>query len=409
MACERRSDDIARTMTLENGKPLAQSRGEMAMTIDHLRWFAGEAGRTYGRVVPNQVPGKRHMVLRTPVGVVGAISPWNFPLVLAVRKIAPALAAGCTVVHKPASATPLCSVAFAEAVEEAKAPPGIYQLINGKAAEIGAEMLENPICRKISFTGSTEVGRQLIAGAAAQVKKLSLELGGHAPVVVFADADLDRAVEGTLIAKIRNTGQSCISANRAYVQRPIYDRFVAKLVERVKALKIGDGLEEGVEIGPLIDRRAVEFALEHIRDAVAAGGKIACAADRRGRPDRKAISWSRRSSSTFLPQARCMYEETFAPVLPLTVFDHEDEAVRMANASTYGLAAYVFTQNLSRAWRMAEAVESGTVAINDSVPSTSQCPFGGMKESGWGRELGIEGIDAFLETKHISLGIDERP
>ena len=407
-AIERRSDEIARTMTLENGKPLAQSRGEMAITIDHLRWFAGEAGRTYGRVVPQQVAGKRHMVLRTPIGVVGAISPWNFPLVLAVRKIAPALAAGCTVVHKPASATPLCSVAFAEAVEEAKAPPGIYQLVNGKAAEIGAELLENPICRKISFTGSTEVGRQLIAGAAGQIKKLSLELGGHAPVVVFADANLDRAVEGTLFAKVRNTGQSCISANRAYVQRPIYDRFVAKLVERVKALKIGDGLEEGVEIGPLIDRRAVEFALEHIRDAVACGGKVACG----GR------EWEAKPQGNFLeptilvdvpPQARCMTEETFAPVLPIVTFDDEDEGVRMANASPYGLAAYAFTQNLSRAWRMAESLEAGTVAINDSVPSTSQCPFGGMKESGWGRELGTEGIDAFLDTKHISLGIDERP
>jgi succinate-semialdehyde dehydrogenase/glutarate-semialdehyde dehydrogenase len=405
---QRRSEDIARTMTLENGKPLAQSRGETAMTIDHLRWFAGEAGRTYGRIVPQQVAGKRHMVLRTPIGVVGAISPWNFPLVLAVRKIAPALAAGCTVVHKPASATPLCSVAFAEAVEEAKAPPGIYQLINGKASEIGAELLENPICRKISFTGSTEVGRQLITGAAAQIKKLSLELGGHAPVVVFADADLDRAVEGTLVAKTRNTAQSCIAANRAYVQRPIYDRFVAKLVERTKALKVGDGLEDGVEIGPLIDRRAVEFALEHIRDAVAAGAKVACG----GR------EWEARPKGNFLeptilvdvPQkARCMFEETFAPVLPVAVFDDEDEAVRMANSTPYGLAAYVFTQSISRAWRMAEAVEAGTVAINDAVPSTSQCPFGGMKESGWGRELGIEGIDAFLETKHISLGIDERP
>jgi succinate-semialdehyde dehydrogenase/glutarate-semialdehyde dehydrogenase len=407
-AMQRRSDDIARTMTLENGKPIAQSRGEVAMSIDHLRWFAGEAGRTYGRIVPNQVGGKRHMVLRTPVGVVGAISPWNFPLVLAVRKIAPALAAGCPVVHKPASATPLCSVAFAEAVEEAQAPPGIYQLVNGKASEIGAELLENPICRKISFTGSTEVGRQLITGAAAQIKKLSLELGGQAPVVVFADADLDRAVEGTLIAKTRNTAQSCIAANRAYVQRPIYDRFIAKLVERAKSLKIGDGLEDGVEIGPLIDRKAVELALAHIRDAVACGGKVACG----GR------EWEARPNGNFLeptvlvdvPQkARCMYEETFAPVLPVAAFDDEDEAVRMANSTPYGLAAYVFTQNLSRAWRMAEAVEAGTVAINDSVPSTSQCPFGGMKESGWGRELGIEGIDAFLETKHISLGIDERP
>jgi len=403
---QRRGEEIARTMTLENGKPLAQSRTEVAVSVDHLRWFAAEAERTYGRVVPHQANNKRHLVLRTPVGVVGAISPWNFPLMLVLRKVAPALAAGCPVVLKPASATPLCSVALAEAVNEVQLPPGVFQLVVGRAAEIGAEMQENPICRKITFTGSTEVGRQLIAGAAGQIKRLSLELGGHAPLLVFADADLDLAVEGTLVAKFRNTGQSCVAANRAYVQREVFDEYLEKLVCRVEELKIGDGLEEGVEIGPLIDGRAVEHALEHIRRAVAGGARVLCG----GR------KWDGASQGSFLeptiladvpPSSLCMCEETFAPVLPVTAFNDEAEAVRLANDTPYGLAAYAFTRDLSRAWRLAESLEAGSVVINDSVPSTSQCPFGGMKQSGWGRELGTEGIDAFLETKHVSLGIQE--
>jgi succinate-semialdehyde dehydrogenase / glutarate-semialdehyde dehydrogenase len=405
-ALERRAAEIARIITLENGKPLVQSRGEVAMSVDHLRWFSGEAGRTYGRVVPNQAAGKRHIVLRTPIGVVGAISPWNFPLVLAVRKVAPALAAGCPVILKPASATPLSAVALAEAADEAGIPPGVFQLVLGKAGEIAAEMLENPICRKISFTGSTEVGRRLIAGAAEKITKLSLELGGHAPVLVFADADLDLAVQGTIIAKTRNTGQSCIAANRVYVQKEIYEPFLEKLVARTRDLKIGDGLEDGVEIGPLIDGRALANALEHVSQAVADGGRVLCG----GR------KWAGAPEGSFLeptilvdvpPNSLCLREETFAPVLPVLPFDDEAEGIRLANHTQYGLAAYVFTRDLSRAWRTAEAIEAGTIAINDSVPSTSQAPFGGVKESGWGRELGSEGIDAFLETKHISLGIQE--
>jgi succinate-semialdehyde dehydrogenase/glutarate-semialdehyde dehydrogenase len=403
-AIERRGEEIARTMTLENGKPLAQSRTEVAVSVDHLRWFAAEAGRTYGRVVPSQASNKRHLVLRAPVGVVGAISPWNFPLMLAVRKVAPALAAGCPVVLKPASATPLSAVALAEAADEAQLPPGAFQLVAGRAAEIGAEMLENAICSKISFTGSTEVGRQLIAAAAGQIKKLSLELGGHAPLLVFADADLDRAVECTLVAKFRNTGQSCVAANRAYVQCEVFEPFLQKLVQRVKEMKIGDGLEEDVEIGPLIDRGAVEHALEHIRQALHDGGRVLCGGS----------IWPGAPQGNFIeptiladvpPTSLCMREETFAPVLPVTAFADEAEAVRLANDTPYGLAAYAYTRDLSRAWRLAEALEAGSIAINDSVPSTSQCPFGGMKESGWGRELGTEGIEAFLETKHVSMGI----
>jgi succinate-semialdehyde dehydrogenase/glutarate-semialdehyde dehydrogenase len=399
----KRSEQIARTITLENGKPLAQSRGEVAMTIDHFRWFAAEAERAYGRIVPNQAEGKRHMVIKTPVGVVGAIAPWNFPLVLAVRKVAPALAAGCTVVLKPASATPVSAVLLAEVVHQAGLPAGVFQLVVGKSAEIGAEMLENPLCRKITFTGSTEVGRQLIHEAGDSIKKLSLELGGHAPVLVFDDADLNQAVAGTLIAKFRNTGQSCIAANRVYVQRSISGRFIPAIVEGAMKLKIGNGLDDGVEIGPLIDEKALNQALEHIEDARRLGARVLCGGKR----------W-RSSAGHFLEptiltdvpaEALCMRAETFAPVIPVCVFDEEDEAIEKANVTEYGLASYAFTQDMSRMWRLAESLEAGTIGINDTVPTTSQCPFGGVKQSGWGRELGTEGLDAFLETKHISLGV----
>ena len=399
-----RSDEIARTITLENGKPLAQSKGEVAMTVDHLQWFAAECQRTYGRIVPSQSTGKRHMVLRVPVGVVGAIAPWNFPLVLAMRKVAPALAAGCPVVLKPASATPLNAVMLAEAIDEAGLPPGVFQLVAGRAADIGAEMLENPICRKITFTGSTEVGQHLIRGAADQITKLSLELGGHAPVLVFADADFDQAVEGALVAKIRNTGQSCIAANRIYVQRSIADRFLDALASRTQQLKIGNGLEPGVDIGPLIDRAALDNALGQIEQAKRAGARVLCGGRR----------WDG-GTGFFLeptvladvpPDADCMREETFAPVAPVCVFDDEQEVIDQANCTRYGLAAYAFTRDLSRAWRLAEQLEAGTVCINDSVPATSPLPFGGFKQSGWGRELGMEGLDAYLETKHISLGLE---
>jgi succinate-semialdehyde dehydrogenase/glutarate-semialdehyde dehydrogenase len=401
---DRRSDEIAHTITLENGKPLPQSRGEVAMTIDHFRWFAGEAQRIYGRVVPQQANSKRHLVIRCPIGVVGAIAPWNFPLVLAVRKVAPALAAGCPVVLKPASATPLSSVMLAEAVDEVNLPVGVFQLVVGSSSQIGAEMLGNPLCRKISFTGSTDVGRQLIRGAADNVTKLSLELGGHAPVIVFDDADLDKAVEGTLIAKFRNTGQSCIAANRVYVQRRVADQYTRALVEGAKQLKVGPGLEVGVEIGPLIDETALENALEHILEATDRGAQVLCGGKRW---EGSAGYFLEPTVLTDVPDdARCMREETFAPVVPVSIFDDEAEVVQKANDTRYGLAAYAFTRDLSRSWRLAEALEAGTIGINETVPATSQCPFGGLKESGWGRELGTEGLDAYLETKHISLGLD---
>jgi len=398
---KRRQDEIAHTITLENGKPLAQSKGEVAMTEDHLRWFAEEGRRAYGRLVPQQVQGKRNMVMKTPIGVVGAIAPWNFPLVLAVRKVAPALAAGCPVILKPASQTPLSSIAFAECVEAAGIPPGVFQLVIGDAPMIAREFLTNPICRKISFTGSTPVGQELIRGAAHSVKPLSLELGGLAPLLVFDDCDLDRAVQETLVAKFRNTGQSCIAANRVYIQRQIHDEFVARFVAGVKKLKVSPGAEAGADIGPLINQRALVGALEQIEDAVKQGGKILCGGRRADMPGYFL-------EPTVIDGAAepmlCMQEETFAPIAPLTTFDTEEQAIGYANSSRYGLSAYAMTRDVGRIFRLSERIEAGTIGINDGAPTISQSPFGGVKQSGWGRELGMEGLDAFLETKHISIG-----
>ncbi|MEA2710692.1 MAG: succinate-semialdehyde dehydrogenase / glutarate-semialdehyde dehydrogenase, partial [Phycisphaerales bacterium] len=400
----RRGEEIAKLVTQENGKPLSQSRGEVAMSVDHLRWFAEECRRAYGRMIPHQTPGKRNFVIKHPVGVVGAISPWNFPLVLSVRKIAPALAAGCPTILKPASQTPLCNIAFAECCDAAKLPKGVFQLVIGAASMIGEEFLSNPICRKITFTGSTEVGQKLIAGAARDVKRLSLELGGHAPCIVFDDADPNRAVEGVLMAKFRNTGQSCIAANRIYVQAGIYDRFVAAFVERTKALKTGNGLEGEQDIGPVVNEKGLKFALDQIEDAKQRGARILTGGKRLNR----AGFFLEPTVIADVPDdASCMHEETFAPVAPIVRFEREEDAIRKANDSPFGLSAYAFTSNLDRMFRVAEKLEAGTIGINDGVPTTSNAPFGGMKHSGWGRELGSEGLDAFLETKHVSIGVIE--
>src|SRR6267142_4522002 len=379
-----------------------KKRGEVAMTVDHLTWFAEEARRGYGRFVPNQLEGKRHLVIKTPIGVVAAISPWNFPLVLAVRKIAPALAAGCTVVLKPASKTPMCAAVFAECVDAVKLPKGVFQLVAGSASDIGKEFLENPLCRKITFTGSTEVGKKLIEGAAKQVKPLSLELGGHAPVIVFEDAELDGAVEGTMLAKFRNTGQSCIAANRIYVQRPIYEEFLKRLVEKTRALKVRDCLDPRSQIGALIDDEAVAKAAEHVEDAVRGGARLLCGGQRLPGPG---YFFEPTVLADAPVGALCMQEETFAPIAPVSAFETEAEALERANNSRYGLSAYAFTRDLGRMFRVAEALEAGIIGINDGLPTTSQAPFGGVKQSGWGRELGTEGMEAFLETKHISIGI----
>jgi succinate-semialdehyde dehydrogenase/glutarate-semialdehyde dehydrogenase len=399
---EARKDEIAKLITLENGKPLAQSAGEVGMTVDHLRWFAEEARRAYGRVIPHQMDGKRNIVIKSPIGVVGAISPWNFPLVLGIRKVAPALAAGCTVVLKPAKQTPLSTSVFAECVHAAKLPKGVFQVVAGSASEIGQEFLDNPHCRKITFTGSTEVGKLLIRGAAEQVKPLSLELGGLAPLLVFADADLDAAVTGTMLAKFRNTGQSCIAANRVYVERSIYEKFVELLTAKTKALKTGNGLEPGMDVGPLIDEAGVKKAVEHVEDAVKRGARVLCGGKRMKSPG---FFFEPTVLADVPADGLCMREETFAPIAAVRPFDTEKEAIELANGSPYGLSAYAFTRDLGRTFRLMESLEAGIMGINDGLPTTTQAPFGGVKQSGWGRELGSEGMDAFLETKHISLGI----
>jgi succinate-semialdehyde dehydrogenase / glutarate-semialdehyde dehydrogenase len=398
----RRQEEIARIITLENGKPLAQSRGEVAMAEDHLRWFAEEARRAYGRLIPHQVSNKRNLVVKTPVGVVAAISPWNFPLVLAVRKIAPALAAGCPAVLKPASQTPLCAIALAECVEAAGLPRGVFQLVIGDARTIAAEFLENPLCRKITFTGSTAVGRELIRGAAPYIKPLSLELGGLAPLFVFEDCDLDLAVRETLVAKFRNTGQSCIAANRVYVQQTIHDEFLDRFAAGVRKLKTCPGLEEGADVGPLIDQKALDSALLQIDDAVRRGGRIVCGGQRL--PGSHGFFLEPTIIDAVDEASLCMTEETFAPIAPVSVFASEEEAIRLANCSEYGLSAYAMTRDAARIFRLAEQIEAGTLGINDGAPTTSQAPFGGVRQSGWGRELGSEGLESFLETKHVSIG-----
>jgi succinate-semialdehyde dehydrogenase / glutarate-semialdehyde dehydrogenase len=400
---EKLRDGLARIITQENGKPIGQSQGEVSLALDHVRWFAEEARRTYGRVVPSQSEDKRHLVIKSPVGVVAAITPWNFPLMLAVRKVAAAMAAGCSVVLKPSSRTPLSAVALCESADAAGLPKGVFQLLVGDAGEIATEFLNNPLCRKISFTGSTEVGQTLIEGAARHVKPLSLELGGNAPLLVFDDCNMRDAVRGTIMAKFRNTGQSCISANRIYVQRRVYRVFLDKLVEEVKTMQVGDGMDPQVQIGPLIDEDALIRAVEHVNDAVKGGAKLLCGGNCVMQP----AYFLEPTVLADVPRTSlCMFEETFAPIAPVTVFDTEKEAIELANNSIHGLAAYAFTKDLSRMFRLAESLEAGIVSINDGLPTTSQCPFGGMKQSGWGRELGSEGVDAFLETKHVSIGMD---
>jgi len=400
-AMEARKDEIARVMTMEAGKALTGSIAEVAGSIDHLRWFAEEGRRAYGRIIPHQTEGKRHLVIKSPVGVVGAISPWNFPLILAVRKAAPALAAGCSVILKPASQTPIVSVLLAECMDAAGIPPGVFQMVLGDSSMIGKVLLEHPLVRKITFTGSTEVGKVLIKGAANQVKPLSLELGGHAPAIVFDDCNLESTVQNVIDAKFRNTGQSCIAANRLYVQDSIYDQFMEKFLAKVKQQKIGNGLEDGVSIGALIDEKALQHALHQIEDAKNKGAKVLSGGKRWGE---KGYFLEPTILTDVPDDALCMNEETFAPMLPVVKFHDEKNAIAQANDTRYGLSAYAFTQDINRIFRLAEHLEAGTIAINDGVPSTCNAPFGGIKQSGWGRELGSEGLEEFLEVKHISIG-----
>jgi len=395
------ADDLATLMTAEQGKPLAEARGEITYAASFIEWFAEEAKRVYGDVIPGHQPDKRIFVLRQPVGVVAAITPWNFPAAMITRKAGPALAAGCTFVCKPAMQTPYSALAMAELAHRAGIPPGVFSVVTGSATAIGGEMTTNPIVRKVTFTGSTEIGKKLMVQCAGTLKKLSLELGGNAPFIVFDDADLDLAVQGAIASKYRNTGQTCVCANRLLVQEGVYDAFVAKLVEAVRKLRIGDGLQGATEQGPLIDDKAVAKVEEHIADALAKGGKIALGGQRHA------------LGGTFFeptiitgvkPSMMVAREETFGPVAPIFSFKDEKEAIRMANDTEFGLASYFYTRDLARSLRVAEALEYGIVGLNTGIISTEVAPFGGVKESGFGREGSKYGILDYTELKYLCIG-----
>jgi len=401
-----RRDEIAHILTRENGKPLFESYAEFDVAVDHFRWFAEEARRAYGRIVPNQVAGKRHWVLKRPFGVVAAIAPWNFPLALSARKIAPALAAGCTVILRPARQTPLSCALMTECIVKAGLPQGVFHLLLGPAAPISKAFMEHPECRKVTLTGSTPVGKQLIADSAQSMTKLALELGGQAPVVIFDDCNFEHALSGALRGKIRNVGQSCVAANRFYVQRGIYERFLEQFAERMRALKVDYGLREGVEVGAMESKKGYDNAMAHIEDAIKNGGEVLAGGTRveLGGEYKNGVYLAPTVIANVPQSALCMREETFAPVAPVQPFDDEEEAIAKANDTEFGLAAYAYTNDLNRAIRLSEQLEAGSIGINDPVPSTSNCPFGGFKQSGSGRELGIEGMDEFLEPVHVSVG-----
>ncbi|MDQ0219119.1 NAD-dependent succinate-semialdehyde dehydrogenase [Peribacillus cavernae] len=392
-------EDLAVTMTKEQGKPLKEARGEVAYANGFLSWYAEEGKRIYGETIPAIQRNKRLFVSKQPVGVVAVITPWNFPAAMITRKIAPALAAGCTVIIKPAELTPLTALKLAELAEKAGFPKGVLNIVTGEAKDIGEAWLADERVRKLTFTGSTAVGKQLMRGSADTVKKVSLELGGHAPAIVMEDADLDKAVEGVISSKFRNAGQTCVCSNRVYVQESIYQEFIDRLIPKVKELKVGDGLEEGTDIGPLINEKAVQKVQAHIDDAIKLGAKLEVGGTGND------LFMEPTVLSDIDDSMLCMQEETFGPVMPISSFKTVEEAIQRANDSIYGLAAYVFTENISRGIRVVEALEFGIVGLNDGLPSTPQAPFGGFKQSGLGREGGHFGIEEFLEVKYISLGL----
>ena len=394
-------EDLARLMTLEQGKPLAESRGEVAYAASFLEWFGEEAKRVYGDTIPAHQSDKRLVVVKEPVGVVACITPWNFPLAMITRKAGPALAAGCTVVLKPASQTPFSALALAELAERAGVPKGVFNVITGSAREIGAELTPNPTVRKLSFTGSTEIGKLLMTQCSSTVKKLSLELGGNAPFIVFDDADLDAAVEGAVASKYRNTGQTCVCTNRFLVQDSVYDAFAAKLAIAVKALKPAPGLEPGATQGPLIDDRAVKKVEEHIQDATSKGATVLVGGHRHALGGR---FFEPTILTGVTPAMAVAAEETFGPVAPLFRFKTEAEAIALANDTQFGLAAYFYGRDIARVWRVAEALEYGIVGINTGLISTEVAPFGGVKESGLGREGSKYGIEEYLEIKYLCFG-----
>jgi succinate-semialdehyde dehydrogenase / glutarate-semialdehyde dehydrogenase len=394
-------EDLARLMTAEQGKPLAESRGEITYAASFIEWFAEEGKRIYGDVIPQHQADKRIVVLKEPIGVCAAITPWNFPAAMITRKAGPALAAGCTMVVKPATATPYSALAMAELAERAGLPKGVFSVITGSASAIGGEMTSNPLVRKLTFTGSTETGKKLMAQCASTVKKTSMELGGNAPFIVFDDADLDAAVEGAIASKYRNAGQTCVCANRLLVQDKVYDAFAARLTEKVKAMKVGNGMDAGVVEGPLIDAAAVAKVEEHISDAVGKGAKVLTGGKRHALGGRFFEPTVLANVNTTMKVTK---EETFGPVAPLFRFKDEAEAIRMSNDTEFGLAAYFYGRDLGRVWRVAEALEYGIVGINTGIISTEVAPFGGVKESGIGREGSKYGIEDYLVVKYLCLG-----
>ena len=395
-------EDLARLLTLEQGKSLAEARGEIAYGASFIEWYAEEGKRLYGDVIPGHMADKRIVVLRQPIGVAAAITPWNFPNAMITRKAAPALAAGCPMVLKPAAETPFSAFALAVLAEEAGIPKGIFNVLTGKASAIGGELTSNPIVRKLSFTGSTEIGRLLMRQSADTIKKLSLELGGNAPFIVFDDADVDAAVAGALASKYRNSGQTCVCSNRLYVQDGVYDEFVEKLAKAAANLKVGSGLDAGTEQGPLINAAAVEKVEEHIADATAKGAHIVTGGKRH------ALGGTFFEPTVLANVTQDMlvaHEETFGPLAPVIRFGTEEKAIAMANDTEFGLAAYFYSNNLSRVWRVAEAIEAGMVCINSGILSTEVAPFGGVKQSGLGREGSRYGIEEYVEMKYLCLTV----
>jgi succinate-semialdehyde dehydrogenase/glutarate-semialdehyde dehydrogenase len=395
------ADDLAQILTAEQGKPLAEAKGEILYGASFIEWFAEEAKRVYGDVIPSPNNDKRIVVIKQPIGVVGAITPWNFPNAMITRKAGPALAAGCTMVLKPATQTPFSALALAELAERAGIPKGVFNVLTGSAKAIGGELTANPTVRKITFTGSTEVGRVLMRQSADTVKKLGLELGGNAPFIVFDDADLDAAAAGAIISKYRNNGQTCVCANRIYVQDKVYDAFAAKLAEKVRALKVANGTEPGAVLGPLIDDKAVEKVEEHVADALAKGAKVALGGKRHALGGR---FFEPTILTGVTKEMKVAVEETFGPVAPLFRFKDEADVIAQANDTEFGLASYFYARDMGRVWRVAEALEAGIVGVNTGLISTEVAPFGGVKQSGVGREGSKYGIDDFLQIKYVSMG-----
>lgn len=394
------AEDLALIMTREQGKPLAESRGEIAYSASFIEWFADEARRVYGDTIPSTQGDRRILAIRQPIGVTAAITPWNFPMAMLARKAGPALAAGCAMVVKPASQTPYSALAFAVLAERAGVPPGLLSVVTGSASQIGGEMTSSPIVRKLTFTGSTDIGRLLMRQSSDTIKKLSLELGGNAPFIVFDDADIDAAVEGAMVSKYRNTGQTCVCANRLYVQRGVLESFTKKLVARVHALHVGDGTHDGVTQGPLIDDKAVAKIEEHIADAVAKGGKVLTGGKRHALGGLFFEPTVIGQASSEMLVAR---EETFGPLAPIFAFDTEEEVIASANDTEFGLAAYFYSRDIGRVMRVAERLEAGMVGVNTGLISTAEAPFGGIKQSGLGREGSKYGLDDYLELKYICL------